>query len=416
MNAGAGGGRGAVREGEEAWTMLRRAPGMTLLELLVVVLIVGILLALLIPGLQSAWDVARDTQCKTNLNRIFQAFGVFAASGAAGQAMGESQFYPRVEFWPAIPYVVCEDARVFRCPQADALPREPEDEPLDSGDAGRADSGGSGGSGGRGGGTTPRPSDDDFSRLEEVLGDLRYVHRVRGFEICFADPAHQGLGHMNLGTRRGRNERGKYVEVGTKDCSPVDDAYFERGGNDGIILVQEYDDGRITATLVKYWCAELNCVLYRGEPLFVSPSDPPYVRNPADRGYGHMGPGATKNGLEVEVARAYRETRDEAAETAGDLNASGGVQEAMQFITGMTSDYGMARDGGKFRTGQGKPVVMDFCRRVADPERADFARQLGRSARHGGQLNVLFSDGSVRSAGPSALDPMMPGNETLWRP
>jgi len=400
--------------------MLRRAPAMTLLELLVVVAIIGILLGLLIPGLGTAWDVALDTQCKSNLHRIFQAFGVFAASGSTGRVLGESQFYPRVEYWPAVPYIVCEDARIFSCPQADAQPREPdEDDPFDPA---VFDTGGSGGSGGTGGGgTTPPPppsGPDDYFRLEEVLGDLKYACRNRGFEISFADPGHQGLGRMNLGTRRGQNERGKYIEIGTKDCSPVDEAYFKPGsGNDGIIRVQEDADGRITATLVAYWCAEKNCVLYRGEPLFVSPSDPPDVRNPASIYYGWMGPGSSKQGMEVELS----EPRPPPPEPGGGggeerLNVWGATEETLALVARMTSDYGMARDGGTLRTGQSKPVVMDFCRRVADPERADFARQLGRSARHSGYLNVLFSDGSVRAAGPSELDPMMPGNEMLWRP
>lgn len=398
--------------------MLRRAPAMTLLELLVVVAIIGILLGLLIPGLGTAWDVALDTQCKCNLNRIFQAFGVFAAGGDTGRVLGESQFYPRVEYWPAIPYIVCEDARIFSCPQADAQPREPtEDDPFDPA---VFDTGGSGGSGAGGsGGTTPPPPSgpDDYSRLDEVMGDLKYACRNRGFEICFADPGHQGLGHMNLGTRRGQNEQGKYIEIATVDCSPATEAYFERGGNDGILRVQENADGRITAILVKYSCAEKNCVTYRGEPLFVSPSDPPDVRNPASIYYGWMGPTTSKQGMEVELSEPRPPPPPEGAGGGQDrLNFWGATEETLALVARMTSDYGMAREGGTLRTGQSKPVVMDFCQRVADPERADFARQLGRSARHSGQLNVLFSDGSVRAAGPSELDPMMPGNEMLWRP
>jgi prepilin-type processing-associated H-X9-DG protein len=390
---------------------------MTLLELLVVVAIIGILLALLIPSVGTAWDVALDTQCKCNLNRIFQAFGVFAAGGDTGRVLGESQFYPRVEYWPAVPYIVCDDARIFSCPQADAQPRDPgEDDPFDPA---VFDPGGSGGSGtGGSGGTTPPPSaPEDYSRLEEVLGDLKYACRNRGFEICFADPAHQGLGHMNLGTRRGQNERGKYIEIGTKDCSPVDEAYFKPGsGNDGIIRIQEDADGRITATLVAYWCAEKNCVTYRGEPLFVSPSDPPDVRNPASIYYGWMGPGSSKQGMEVELVQPPPAPQQRAGGGEERLNVWGATEETLALVARMTSDYGMARDGGTYRTGQSKPVVMDFCRRVADPEQADFARQLGRSARHSGYLNVLFSDGSVRAAGPSELDPMLLGNSNLWNP
>ena len=56
---------------------VRRA--FTLLELLVVVAIVGILIAMLIPGASSAWQVANATQCRNNLNKIFQAEALWLA-------------------------------------------------------------------------------------------------------------------------------------------------------------------------------------------------------------------------------------------------------------------------------------------------------------------------------------------------
>ena len=56
----------------------------TLIELLVVILILGILIALLMPAIATAWQMAEMTQCKTNLNSIYKAQGVWSAERVSG--------------------------------------------------------------------------------------------------------------------------------------------------------------------------------------------------------------------------------------------------------------------------------------------------------------------------------------------
>jgi len=70
---------GFFRPGEPPIAVWKRSRGLTLIELLVVILIVGTLVALLIPTVQSAREAARSAQCRANLHQIGVAMHAYHA-------------------------------------------------------------------------------------------------------------------------------------------------------------------------------------------------------------------------------------------------------------------------------------------------------------------------------------------------
>jgi len=324
----------------------------TLTELLVVIAIVGMLMALLMPAASTAWSAARMTVCQRNLNQIFQAFGVHAAGAQEPGSESATAYYPAADEWPSIPLDACTNPAIFICPETDDVLEY-----------------------GTGSGSIS-------------LGGFVYVHRVRGFSVRFNSSTHQGLGHMNLGTRHGRDERGEYIEVGLDDNSTVTEAYMNGDGHDGLIRIYGGEGTAPVAKLMTYSCGELNCVLYNGEPLFVSATDPPEVSDPSSSAYGWLGPGASKNGMVVPLG-----------------------PEA-----GWTCSYGMTKGSEQFHTGMHKPLVMDYEHIVVRADEPGLMDNLQEGVRHLGLLNVLFTDGSVQPCSPTELDPGLPGNETLWQP
>ena len=72
--------------------------GFTLIELLVTIGIISLLLALLIPGVQSARESARRTACKNNLKQIGVAMHTFESTH--GNLMTEYAVAPQANLLP----------------------------------------------------------------------------------------------------------------------------------------------------------------------------------------------------------------------------------------------------------------------------------------------------------------------------
>ena len=319
----------------------------TLVELLVVIVILGLLLALLMPAGQRAWAVARITICRNNLYHIYQTFGTAAADSRLNDS-GQTPFFPEPDAWMGTAIQYSETSDILLCPEWRG----------EGGEDAEVQVGG--------------PEANPLSRMV-------YVHRVRNFQVAFDDPAHQGFGHMNLGTWTGSDARGEYIEIGLNDNSPITENYITSGeSHDGIIRVYLNDGGKTIAKLIKYSCGEYNCVLFDGEPLF-----PGGVTDPASPAYGW-------------------------------LRGNVGMERELGAV-GVCS-YGMAKGAERFGTGHHKILVMDYDKLIVDPTVSASHDLLLKAGRHFGQINILFTDGSIISFGPTEIDPLIPGNAVFWSP
>lgn len=312
----------------------------TLVELLVVVSIIALLATILSPSLVGACAIARKAVCAANLHHIGEGF---ATHNTQMQQTGlPTTLFPATSQWPGVPMGSLDSGDVFICPEAEGE--------------------------GVGG-------DVDY------LSAMTYVNRPRGLEIPMSSVG--GLGEMWVGYRRGSDGRGAYMEIGTDDNSTVTAGYLNSDGHDGVIRVyDEQPGGMVTAVLWRYSCGEKNCVLYNGEPLFPDGSN----TDPSSDTFGWLGPGTSKNGMEVELA-------------------SGGC-----------TSYGMNVNASKFQGGKRRVAVLDFDSRIVRPDRSDIQKGLEDAARHLGTINILYSDDSVGSAGPTEIDPRIPTRESLWLP
>ena len=307
--------------------------GFTLIELLVVIAIIVLLVTVLMPALRKATAMGRKAVCQSNLGHIGRGFAMGWEEEPSGPKRLSSDF-PESAAWPAAPMDVLKTNGLFVCPEDDVPP----------------------------------------DIVGNILSRLTYEFRSprNNLSINFDDPNYQSPEGEHMARLMGSNEEGNYLDVALNHHGT---ARADAGGHDGFLRI--YLDDPPTAELINYNCGDASAVLFDGEPLFVSDSDPDCVTDPDSPFYGWLGPGTSKNGQRVVLADRF------------------------------PCSYGINLASRKLKFGSGKVLVADYVENIMDYTYASVQNKLEKAARHLAELNVLYADGSVSPDRPVSVDPIL---------
>ncbi|MBC8374254.1 MAG: prepilin-type N-terminal cleavage/methylation domain-containing protein [Phycisphaerae bacterium] len=333
-----------------------RRGAFTLIELLVVVVLIALLAVLLIPSFTPVMSIYRATQCRNNLNRLWQGFVLASDTATSGEgvlstgAKDSAGLYPTGLMWPSVPNNVVTELELFQCP---------EDEVKQSSVSG------------------------SLVTVEYVSPNGHYPLDTIGDGNCYK-------------SRRGRNSQGPYTEYMMQDDTNSNGQYALMNFNgwvdsDGSGRI--YDSGRIyifkdlredTVGCVPAWgpnhgpgwpdrintCPNMNQIWYNGEPSLT--------------GNGRM-----------QDARGQSFTLANWGERL--------------------TNYGINTYAFQYSTGGGCIVLVDYQESMVDVDiPLESEGLLLQSARHFDKVNYLLSDGSVKTATPLEISPRL--HPKAWRP
>ena len=380
---------------------VRRA--FTLLELLVVVAIIGILMAVLIPGASSAWQTANAAQCRDNLNKIFQAEALWLVD------RNQNMFATGSGWGGGLMTYLEGRAEVFCCPEA--VP--PRQELVSGGGGGEGDTGDPGGSGG-----TPGPPP-----IEEGPAPPKDPGVEITFDIYSNASFTEFLWSVGLDSEWARTTK---LGPGQWRYQIEDQGY--RGGGDrdyrDIDVVVTYEQGRpVLLTIIQEKGATGNIQGYR----FDLKINGELVVHNLDQHYNEVVDLRPRVGSGVPMPGG--------GGGGGSTSDGGGVLGTPIVYSVVPTNYGMSM--GVYRVGSRFVghidsklfLILDFPKRIVnftgyafdgkdddspfqdkyfitDPEKwvRDYGQQgedwrTYQSLRHFGRANVLFCDGHVESLG-----------------
>jgi len=327
----------------------------TLIELLVVIALIALLAVMLIPSFGAAKSVYRDTQCRNNLNRLWQGFvlasGIVTSSDntLVIKTPDSAGLYPTGMIWPSVPSNVIEELELFRCPEDDV-------------------------------------------KQSSVSGSLATIE----YESPYGRYPLDTIGDGNCyKSRRGYDAKGSYTEYIMQDDEGTGGQYEAMDFNGwidtdggcriydaGVIHVWQNIEQESPGSVPNFsgahggyptginTCSDLNNINYNGQP---------------------------------------------SLEGNGKMQDARGRSYVLPNWGERLTNYGINAYAYRYSTGSGRVVLVDYQESIVNVDAPQAAENmLLDSARHFDRVNYLMSDGSVKTASPLEISPRL--NPKAWRP
>ncbi|MFP4053203.1 MAG: type II secretion system protein [Phycisphaerae bacterium] len=339
---------------------LRHPRGFTLVELLIVVAVIVLLVSMLMPSLQQAKMVARKQQCAANLHHIGQAYN----SRVADEKIKSLSSFQAPGWTGSLQTYVGDQLEVFKCP---------EDEEQ-AGDEGAA-------------------LEDYF--LEVFKGQLDNPD-----DHAWDMPLEPSLYVRKLSQK----QFGSFEKSNHKQWMRDNYDGYQPDSEDHIYWLCMEDQGHHGGGDMDFWDVVFRITHEPDKTLI-------YVKN-GSAGYNFN----LKRGIEREMI-VHNVKKNEGA--------------TVEVPGGSTASYGMNHIAGQLRAGGRKILAIDYERTLVYGTDTDASRPIDdwsdekweddhgklRFARHWGQINTLYADGSVQLHSPDEIDPIVKDTrDDFWNP